>query len=146
MWLIAFFFFLFHAWSGAVWGEEGTKKKKRKEEERREKSPLTASVCAQEKGTRLRLHLNLVCIFPPDRSGSSRRTDGPYRDYIHWQHKMWRRCACLSTRSCFLFETGGSSAQREKSLPGSFFLFFFFFLRSCLTRKWDSGYAASPVE
>ena len=41
-----FFVFLVHAWSGAVWGEEGTKKKKKR---RGEKNPLWPRVCARKR-------------------------------------------------------------------------------------------------
>lgn len=40
---------------------------------KKKKNPsLTVSVCAQEKGSRPRLHFSLLRIFPPDRSGYSR--------------------------------------------------------------------------
>ncbi len=118
---------VFHVWSAAVWGRHT-------HTHTTHKNPLwlTESVCAQEKGTRLRLHLYLVCLFAPDRSGYG--TTSTTQDV--------KEVFCTERLSKVrLFE--GGTAQRNHCL--AFFFFPPLSLRSSLTGKWDAGYAASPV-
>lgn len=92
-------------------------------EEGTTKSSPAVSVCAQEKGSKRRLRLSLLCIFPPDRSGY--RTAPAVKEVLCW--------------ACF----AAPLVRRRRAQSG--FTACLVLLRSLLTCKWDAGYAASPA-
>lgn len=147
MWLIAFFFFLFHAWSGAVWGEEGTKKKKKKKRRGEERKIPSDRECVRARerdetpaAPQSGLHLSTgpQWIQPTD----WRTVPG-----LHPLTTQDVKEVCVFIHQVLLFVWNGGKLSTTREITAWLFLpLLFFFLRSCLTRKWDSGYAASPVE